>query len=145
MLCPFIFFPGRGTALFSSRGPISLSSYDEVQAALAPLPALANGDPGQVFAVADLLHLAEQQHLVAVIQVYLPALVSRTQALVRAMDTELLCPDHFFGAGSNMSAFSTMWSRLVPALCWTRSKARPVWGHQAPPRRPSACSQPCMR
>ena len=100
----------------SSRGPHTLSPYDEVQAALAPLPALASGDPGTVFAVADLLHPAEQQHLVAVIQVYTPALVSRTQAFERAMDMGLLWPEHFFGAGSNMSAFSAMWARLVPAL-----------------------------
>ena len=81
------------------RRPCSPSPFDEVQAALAPLPALANGDPDKAFAVADLLHPAEQQQLVAVIQIVLPALVSRAQALAQAMDSGLLWPGDYFGAG----------------------------------------------
>ena len=73
----------------SGPGPCRLSSpspFEELQAALAPLPALANGDPDKVFAVAGLLHPAEQKQLVAIFPMMLPALVSRAQALERNME-----------------------------------------------------------
>ena len=82
--------------------PCSPSPFDELQAALAPLPALANGDPDKVFAVADRLHPAEQQQLVAIIPIVLPALVSRAQAQARAMESGFVWPGDYFGAGCSV-------------------------------------------
>ena len=89
---------------------------DELWAALAPLPGLATGDPDHVFALAQLLHPAELQQLVAIFPIMLPALISRAQALARAMEAGWLWPAHYFGASCSVSAKPTMWALLGPAL-----------------------------
>ena len=88
-------FPPTSSKMQASSTYVSprLTPEDEMRAALDPLPALVDGAPRTVFAVAAMLQPDEQRHLAAVFQSYTPALVQRANAAERALSQGLLWPE----------------------------------------------------